>query len=320
PGLFEVYDVYDVLHEKMRSCSKPIYPVLPSIINVKNEIEAFLAKGNINFPDEVELGRALARVHHTSPVEAASEPAGSAAETAAKTAAETAPPAAFKIDTAAVRSVIDGADSGYISPEEVQRLLDAAGIPRAGERVASSADEAAKAAAELGYPVVMKVIGPVHKSDVGGVVINVGDESTVRREFDRIMKIEDATGVLLQPMLSGLELFAGVKAESGFGHLILCGLGGIFVEVLKDVQSGLVPLGKKEAVSMIQSLQGYKMIAGTRGKEGVNEELFAEVLTRISALVQAAPEIAEMDLNPLLGTPDHVTAVDARIRIEKGST
>lgn len=312
PGLFEVYDVYDVLHEKMRSCSKPIYPVLPSIINVKNEIEAFLAKGNINFPDEVVLGRALARVHHTSPVEAASEPAGSAAETA--------PPAAFKIDTAAVRSVIDGADNGYISPEEVQRLLDAAGIPRAGERVASSADEAAKAAAELGYPVVMKVIGPVHKSDVGGVVINVTDESTVRREFDRIMKIEDATGVLLQPMLSGLELFAGVKAESGFGHLILCGLGGIFVEVLKDVQSGLVPLGKKEAVSMIQSLQGYRMIAGTRGKEGANEELFAEVLARISALVQAAPEIAEMDLNPLLGTPDHVTAVDARIRIEKGST
>lgn len=312
PGLFEVYDVYDVLHEKMRSCSKPIFPVLPSIINVKNEIEAFLAKGNINFPDEVELGRALARVHHTSPVEAASETAGSAAETAAA--------APVKIDADAVRGVIDGAEDGYISPEEVQRLLDAAGIPRAGERVASSADEAAKAAAGLGYPVVMKVIGPVHKSDVGGVVINVTDESTVRREFDRIMKIEDATGVLLQPMLSGLELFAGVKAESGYGHLILCGLGGIFVEVLKDVQSGLVPLGKKEARSMIQSLQGYRMIAGTRGKEGVNEELFAEVLARISALVQAAPEIAEMDLNPLLGTPDHVTAVDARIRIEKGST
>ncbi len=301
PGLFEVYDVYDVLHEKMRSCSKPIYPVLPSIINVKNEIDAFLSKGNINFPDEVELGRALARVHHTSPVEAAAE-------------------TAVNVDTAAIRSVIDGAENGYISPEEVQQLLDAAGIPRAGERVAVSADEAAQAAAELGYPVVMKVIGPVHKSDVGGVVIGVEDESTVRREFERIMKIEDATGVLLQPMLSGLELFAGVKAESGFGHLILCGLGGIFVEVLKDVQSGLVPLSMKEARSMIQSLQGYRMIAGTRGKEGVNEDLFAEVLSRISALVQTAPEIAEMDLNPLLGTPDHVTAVDARIRIEKGST
>jgi len=300
PGLFEVYDVYDVLHDKMRSCKKPIYPVLPSIINVKDEIRHFLDKGNINFPDEVVLGQALGRVHFTAaPVPETEVLPG--------------------IDEGAIRKVIEEAEGGYISPGEIQTLLDAAGIPRAGEAVAENADQAAEAASRLGYPVVMKVIGPVHKSDVGGVVINVKDEKQVRDEFKRIMAIRDATGVLLQPMLSGLELFAGVKAEAGFGHLILCGLGGIFVEVLKDVQSGLVPLVAPEALEMIRSLKGYKMITGTRGQEGVKEEIFAEILARISALVQIAPEIAEMDLNPLLGTSEQVTAVDARIRIEKRS-
>ena len=300
PGLFEVYDVYEVLHQKMRSCKKPIYPVLPSIINVKNEIEDFLSKGNINFPDEVELGRALSRVYAT-PKAGATKPE---------------PP---EIDRQVIREVIAASGSGYLSPEAVQQLLDAAGIPRAGEGVAETVDQAAEAAADIGYPVVMKVVGPVHKSDVGGVVVGVETEEKVRSEFERLMQIEDTTGVLLQPMLSGLELFAGVKSEPGFGHLVLCGLGGIFVEVLKDVQSGLTPLSQEEALTMIRGLKGYKMIEGTRGQAGVDEYLFADILIRLGALVDTAPEIAELDLNPLLGSPDYVSAVDARIRVDKES-
>jgi acetyltransferase len=119
-------------------------------------------------------------------------------------------------------------------------------------------------------------------------------------------------------MLSGLELFAGMKAEQGFGHLVLCGLGGVFVEVLKDTSVALAPFGEKEALSMIHSLKGYKMLEGTRGEEGVDTEQFANVLVRLSALAAAAPEIVEMDLNPLLGSRQHVTAVDARIRVEHG--
>lgn len=300
PGLFEVYDVYQVLHEKMRSCKKPIYPVLPSIINVKNEITDFLAKGNINFPDEVEFGRALSRVNATPPV----------------SPTEPEPP---EIDRQAIREVIAVADSGYLPPEAVQQLLDAAGIPRAGEQVAGTVEEAAAAAAALGYPVVMKVVGPVHKSDVGGVVVNVKTEEKVRSEFNRLMQIKETTGVLLQPMLNGQELFAGVSSEPGFGHVVLCGLGGIFVEVLKDVQSGLTPLGQQEALSMIRSLKGYRMIEGTRGQEGTDEYLFADILTRLGALVETAPEIAELDLNPLLGSPNYVCAVDARIKVDKES-
>ncbi len=298
PGLFPVYDVYDLLDEKMKTCKKPIYPILPSIINVKDEIEAFIAKGRINFPDEVVFGNALAKVYHTE------KPAPENIELP-------------NIDQAAIRNIIDSSEDGYISPEKVQALLDAAGISRAGEAVVTTREDAIKAAKELGLPVVMKVVGPVHKSDVGGVVLNVKDEETVATEFDRMIQIKDTTAILLQPMLSGTELFVGAKAEPKFGHMVLCGLGGIFIEVLKDVNAGLAPIAKDEAEKMIKGLKSYGIIQGARGQEGVNEEMFAEIVTRVGALVKAAPEIAEMDLNPLLGKADKVVAVDARIRIEK---
>jgi len=121
--------------------------------------------------------------------------------------------------------------------------------------------------------------------------------------------------VLIQPMIAGKELFIGVKRESNFGHLVLCGLGGIFIEVLNDVSSCLTPVGKTESIEMIQSLKGYKVIQGIRGKEGVNEDIFSETIQRISNLVTTAPEIVEMDINPLMGSMTGMMAVDTRIRI-----
>ncbi|NOQ27029.1 MAG: CoA-binding protein [Bacteroidales bacterium] len=298
PGLTQVYDVYDLLDEKMKTCKKPIYPILPSVINVADEINAFIAKGRINFPDEVVFGNALAKIYHTE------KPTPENVDLP-------------EIDHTAIRSIIDNSEEGYLSPEKVQELLDAAGVSRAGEAVVTTQADAVKAANELGLPVVMKVVGPVHKSDVGGVVLNVKDTETVAKEFDRMIQIQDTTAILLQPMLSGTELFVGAKAEPKFGHMVLCGLGGIFIEVLKDVSAGLAPIATDEASKMIKNLRSYGIIKGARGQEGVNEEMFAEIVTRVSALVKAAPEIAEMDLNPLLGKADRVVAVDARIRIEK---
>jgi acetate---CoA ligase (ADP-forming) len=298
PGLGEVYDVYDLLDQKMKTCKKPIFPVLPSIVNVKNEIADFLSKGRINFPEEVSLGNALSKIYFTP------KPAPEKVELP-------------QIDTDKIRSVISKSQNGYLSPDAIQILLDAAGIPRAGEAVVITKEDAIKSAEKLGYPVVMKVVGPVHKSDVGGVVLNVKDADTTGKEFERMIKIKDTTAILIQPMLSGIELFAGVKREDKFGHMVLCGLGGIFIEVFKDVSSGLAPLTKEEATSMIRSLKSYGIIKGVRGQEGVNEEIFADIVVRLSALVMAAPEIFEMDLNPLLGKKDKVVAVDARIRIEK---
>jgi acetyltransferase len=298
PGLFPVFDVYDLLDEKMKSCKKPIYPILPSVINVKDEMDHFIKKGRINFPDEVIFGDALSKIYHTPKPEAADIKLP-------------------EVDTAAIRKVVEEAENGYLSPEQVQQLLDAAGINRAGEAVANTKEEAVKEADRLGYPLVMKVIGPVHKSDVGGVVLNVMDAETVAAEFDRMIQIKDTTAILMQPMLSGTELFVGAKHEDKFGHMVLCGLGGIFIEVLKDVNAGLAPLSHTEASKMIKGLKSYGIIEGARGQEPVNEEMFTDIVVRVSALVKAAPEIFEMDLNPLLGSKDKVVAVDARIRIEK---
>ncbi|MFA8435772.1 MAG: acetate--CoA ligase family protein [Marinifilaceae bacterium] len=298
PGLFEVYDVYDLLHEKMKTCKKPIYPILPSVINVKDEIEHFLAKGRINFPDEVVFGNALAKVHQT----AKPQPEGIEMP---------------DVNVAKIREIVDKAENGYLSPENIHGLLDAAGIERSKEGVVDTLEAAKELAKEIGYPMVMKVVGPVHKSDVGGVVLNVMDEETVEKEFNRLMKIKDTYAVLMCSQHAGTEVFIGAKREDKFGHMVLCGLGGIFIEVFKDVKAGLAPIAKEEAHEMIQGLKSYGIIKGVRGQEPVNEDKMAEAVSRVAALVKVAPEIFEMDLNPLLGSKDAVVAVDARIRIEK---
>jgi acetyltransferase len=304
PGLAELDDVYALLLSKMERSKKPIYAVLPSISDVPAELPEYVKKGKVNFPDEVYFGRtlvnALNSMEHTKSAQQQKGEYSISAD-----------------DRKAIRTIIDETKEGYLSPEKVQALLDAAGITRAGERVVTTADDAVKAAVKLGYPVVMKVVGPVHKSDVGGVVLNVTDEATVRKEFERMIKIKDTTAILLQPQLTGTQLFVGANRENKFGHLVMCGLGGIFIEVLKDVASGLAPLSTPEALGMIRSLRSYKIIQGTRGQEPVNEAAFAEIVVRLSNLCEAAPEIAELDLNPLLGTKDKVVAVDARIRIAK---
>lgn len=211
--------------------------------------------------------------------------------------------------------MIEASSDGYIDPDKLSILLDAAGIPRVKETVTDTREQILSAAKEIGYPLVMKVVGPVHKSDVGGVVLNVNSNEKLLCEFDRMMKIPETTAILIQTMASGMELFVGAKREDTFGHMILCGMGGIFIEVLKDVNVGLSPLKKSEALDMIRNLRSYKLIQGTRGQQGIDEELFAEIITRVSALMEVAPEIFEMDLNPLLGKGNQIIVVDARCNV-----
>ena len=302
PGLFSNKEVYDLLDAKMKTCKKPIFPVLPSIINVKDEIEDFIAKGRINFPEECVLGNAICKVYNTP------KPQPEHVELP-------------KIDVARIRKTIDRCKSGYLEIADYNELLDAAGISRKKSVEVSKKEDALAFAKEVGcskdVPLVMKVVGPLHKSDVGGVTLGVKDLDTVAKEFDRLIVIPETYAVEMYPMLDGIDVYIGAIKDPKFGHQIFFGLGGIFIEVLKDVQSALAPITADEAKEMLKQLKGYKILQGVRGQEGVNLDLYADQVARVSALVQAAPEIAEMDLNPLLGNPSYVTAVDARIRIEK---
>ena len=302
PGLFSNKEVYDLLDEKMKTCKKPIFPVLPSIINVKDEIEDFIAKGRINFPEECVLGNAHCKVYNTP------KPQPEHVELP-------------QIDVARIRRTIDRCKSGYLEIADYNELLDAAGISRKKSVEVSKKEDALAFAKEVGcskdVPLVMKVVGPLHKSDVGGVTLGVKDLDTVAKEFDRLIVIPETYAVEMYPMLDGTDVYIGAIKDPKFGHQIFFGLGGIFIEVLKDVQSALAPITADEAKEMLKQLKGYKILQGVRGQEGVNLDLYADQVARVSALVQAAPEIAEMDLNPLLGNPRYVTAVDARIRIEK---
>ena len=299
PGLVQLYSIYDVLHKKILECKKPIFPILPSVNTAGEEVQEFLHKGHVNFSDEVTLATALTQVMRT--------PAPADQQVTI-----------HGVDVPRIRRIIDGIkEDGYIAPALVHELLDSAGIPTVPELVSTSKQEVADFAERCGYPVVAKVVGPVHKSDVGGVALNIRSRQVLEAEFDRMMQLPEATGVMVQKMLRGTELFIGAKYEERFGHVVLCGLGGIFVEVLKDVSSGLAPLSLAEAQSMIHSLRGYKIIKGTRGQSGINERKYAEIIVRLSTLLRFATEIKEMDINPLLADAENVIAVDARIRVEK---
>lgn len=299
PGLVKLYDAYEVLHKKMEECKKPIFPVLPSIVTASPEVKSFIKKGHVNFSDEVTLGAALSRVINTP------KPASTDIQL-------------YGIDIPEVRRIIDRLPGdGYLLPGDVRSLLSAAQIPLVEELASTDKKELLDFARRIGYPVVLKVVGPVHKSDIGGVSLNVRSDSHLLLEYERMIQLPGVKSIMIQPMLSGTELFLGAKYEERFGHVVLCGLGGIFVEVLKDVSYGLAPLSYEETYSMIHSLRGYPIIKGTRGQGGVDERQYADIIVRLSVLLRFATEIKEMDINPILATPKGLFAVDARIRIEK---
>src|SRR5690606_3227713 len=169
PGLFDVENVYNVLSVKLEVCNKPIFPVLPSVVNAQREIQSFLKKGHINFPDEVVLGKALSQVFNTP------EPIS----------VEISLP---KIDVEKMRSVIDTTSEGYLNTSQTEKLLDAAGIPRVVQIVENSKEAIFSKMGSMDFPLVMKVVGPLHKSDAKGVVLNITSKEEVSETFDRLMQ------------------------------------------------------------------------------------------------------------------------------------
>jgi acetyltransferase len=227
------------------------------------------------------------------------------------------------VDRQAAAEIISGARNAgksYLSAADVYSVLDAYRIPTAEWRVAAGAGEAARAAAEIGFPVVVKADSAsiVHKSDEGGVAVNLEDEAAVTEAVDRMAKHFDADDLnffIQKFMPGGLELIMGAKAEEGLGHAVMFGLGGIFVEIMKDVVFELTPVASGEAEEMLSGIQGAALLDGARGRQGIDKGKAREIIQRLSQLLTDQPDIQEMDLNPLMAFPDGVYAVDARIAL-----
>lgn len=225
------------------------------------------------------------------------------------------------------RVLTDGRAS--LNSAEAKEVADAYGISTPGEGLATSADEAAVLAEKIGFPVVLKISSPdiLHKTDAGGVLVGIDDAAAASSGYDEIVRNAKAynpdaaiTGVQVQQMLSSgpdvQEVIVGVVTDPTFGKVVAFGLGGVLVEVLKDVTFRLAPTTADEARSMVDGIQAAEILNGVRGAEGVDKEALAQVIHRLSDLVSDFPQFAEVDLNPVLATKAGATAVDVRIIVD----
>ncbi len=234
------------------------------------------------------------------------------------------------VDRDAARAVLAAAAArggGYLQDDEVQALLSAYGVPLARGRRCRTEEEAVAAAVALGLPVVMKISSPeiVHKSDAGGVFLNLRSELEVRGAYHQIraaarpqLSSMDHFGVVVQEQVSGgQEIIIGMTADPNFGPLIMFGIGGIYVEVLEDVVFRLCPITDRDADEMLLELRGFPLLTGVRGTEPANLDFLKEILQRVSLLVGDHPEIAELDINPVkaFSARERCVAVDARVRV-----
>ena len=216
-----------------------------------------------------------------------------------------------------------GPDGGWLEPEEIGNVLSAYGIRSARMAVAATEDEAAAIAADFGGPVAMKVIAPsvLHKSDVGGVALDLSDDEEVREAYRSVMGVsDDAEGVLIQDFVGGgREVLVGMVEDPLFGPLVVFGLGGVYVELMKDVAFRINPLTDLDVDSMIADVKTARLLEGYRGSEPGDIPALRELLLRLSVMIDNIPEIAEMDLNPVkvLAPGGGAVVVDSRIRVRK---
>jgi acetyl coenzyme A synthetase (ADP forming)-like protein len=238
---------------------------------------------------------------------------------------DAAPPAFADLDRADARAIVDrivGNGGGWTTPDNATAMLKTVRIPAAASQTATSEDEAVAAADRIGYPVVLKAIGPgiLHKTEVGGVRLRLHASDDVREAWrDLAHRLGDGmTGALVQEMIAGgVEMLIGAVEDPTFGPVIACGTGGTLAELLADMQFRLHPLSALDAAAMIDGLRGARLLRGYRGAAPADEAALRDALLRLSALVELCPEIRELDVNPLVVLERGVKALDVRIRIER---
>jgi acyl-CoA synthetase (NDP forming) len=216
---------------------------------------------------------------------------------------------------------IDGRD--FLFEHEAKTLCGLYGMPITKISVAETEEDAVKAAKEIGFPIVLKIVSPqvLHKSDAGGVLVNIRDEKGVREGYNKILEnvkanVPDAeiTGILVQEMAPwGTEVIIGSTKDPTFGPTIMFGLGGIFVEILKDVSFGLAPITRTDAKEMVREIKAYKILEGARGKPPADQETIVDILLKTSRMLVECPEINELDMNPVLVYEKGARIVDARV-------
>ena len=302
-GLSDNGAIYQAISKSMQESPIPILPMLSSLTSCRGKIDHFIQDGNVFFPDEVALGRALSIVAH-HPVPRKDVPTLSTNQ--------------LGYDKKGIKQIIAG-HYGILDPLTVRRVLMAAGFSLPEEIEVRQENLMAESCMHLGFPLAMKIIGPLHKTDVGGVRLNIADINQAMTAWSQLMAIPEARGVLLQPMIEGLEVILGASSEGDFGHLVMFGLGGIHTEVLKDVCFALAPLSEREARRLIDGIRGRALLDGVRGNYGMDTSILADFLIRLGRLAYDFPEIAEIDLNPVKGSGVRLLAVDARIILKNSS-
>lgn len=215
-----------------------------------------------------------------------------------------------------------------LSEVEAKAMLAQHGVAVTDTRLAASVDAAVAIADQLGYPVALKVVADeiTHKTDVGGVELGIADADQLRDAAQRIHEAVSAAapgaaaGLSVQPMAApGTEVILGITQDQQFGPVLMFGLGGVFVEVLKDVAFRVVPLEPRDAAEMIREIQGFAVLEGFRGAEPADLSAIEAMLLQLSDFAQAHPDVAELDLNPVFARPDGAIAVDARIVLAPAS-
>ena len=212
----------------------------------------------------------------------------------------------------------------YVLEYEVKEILKGYNIDVTREVVCKNTDEAAKVGSEVGYPLVLKIVSTevVHKSDAGGVKLGIKDETELKAEFDKMLSLynekhssQGLKGISVQEMVSGEEVIIGVLNDKQFGHMMMVGMGGVFVEIFKDVAYRLAPIEEDEAMDMLKELKGYKLLTGYRGKTPANVEKLCKTISTISKALEEIPEVKEMDLNPVFVNDKRAVVADGRIFI-----
>jgi acetyl coenzyme A synthetase (ADP forming)-like protein len=229
----------------------------------------------------------------------------------------------------AIRTIIENARAAgrtHLSPGDARAICEAYGVPMPGDGVATSVEDAVGLAAQFGYPVALKIASPdiVHKTDAGGVLVNLADAEAVRAGYAQILasaRAYDAAarleGVQVQKMVpAGLEVIVGAVTDRSFGKLVAFGIGGVMVEVLSDITFRLAPASREQAHSMLASIKAAKLLEGVRGAPPVDRDALAGVIEAVSRIVAENPEISELDLNPVIASPGGAVAVDARIALD----